>query len=86
MADMARIAHDNGALILVDGAQAVAHTTVVVAGIGADFYVFSSHNIISSVDAAPMNRLAASLAASIAAVASWESVWTPRCTLARKFV
>ncbi len=43
-------------------------------------------NIISSVDAAPMNRLAASLAASIAAVASWESVWTPRCTLARKFV
>lgn len=45
VADMARIAHDNGALILVDGAQAVAHTTVDVAGIGADFYVFSSHKM-----------------------------------------
>lgn len=42
---MAEIAHAHGALMLVDGAQAVAHMAVDVADIGADFYAFSSHKM-----------------------------------------
>lgn len=43
--EMAAIAHENGALILVDGAQAIAHTKVDVREMGADFYAFSSHKM-----------------------------------------
>lgn len=45
IAEMARIAHDNGALICVDGAQAVAHEKVDVKALGADFYAFSAHKM-----------------------------------------
>ena len=45
VAEMAEIAHANGALMLVDGAQAVAHRKVDVRAIGADFYAFSSHKM-----------------------------------------
>ncbi|SDM01519.1 cysteine desulfurase / selenocysteine lyase [Modicisalibacter muralis] len=41
--EMATIAHDHGALILIDGAQAVPHEAVDVRGIDADFYAFSGH-------------------------------------------
>jgi cysteine desulfurase/selenocysteine lyase len=34
-----------GALVLVDGAQAVAHTSVDVQKLGCDFYVFSGHKV-----------------------------------------
>ena len=36
-------AHRVGAKVLVDGAQAVAHLTIDVQALGADFYVFSGH-------------------------------------------
>lgn len=36
-------AHDLGARVLVDGAQAVAHAAVDIAALDADFYVFSGH-------------------------------------------
>lgn len=42
---IAQMAHDAGALCLVDGAQAVAHMKVDVAELGADFYAFSSHKM-----------------------------------------
>ncbi|WP_106478641.1 aminotransferase class V-fold PLP-dependent enzyme [Phytohalomonas tamaricis] len=42
---LARIAHDKGALILVDGAQAVPHQRVDVADLDADFYAFSGHKM-----------------------------------------
>lgn len=45
VAEMARIAHEHGAVICVDGAQAVSHLKVDVRGIGADFYAFSSHKM-----------------------------------------
>ena len=45
VAGMAAEAHRHGAMILVDGAQAVAHTKVDVRAIGADFYAFSSHKM-----------------------------------------
>jgi cysteine desulfurase/selenocysteine lyase len=44
--EMTRKAHEAGALVLVDGAQAVPHLPVDVAGIGCDFYVFSGHKAL----------------------------------------
>lgn len=38
-------AHAVGAVVLLDGAQAVAHTAVDVQALGCDFYVFSSHKL-----------------------------------------
>ncbi len=44
--DMVAKAHASGALVLVDGAQAVPHGPVDVQDIGADFYVFSGHKAL----------------------------------------
>ena len=38
-------AHAAGALVLIDGAQAVPHTRVDVQALGADFYTFSGHKL-----------------------------------------
>jgi cysteine desulfurase/selenocysteine lyase len=43
--EMIQIAHGNGARILVDGAQSVAHTPLNVSELDADFFVFSGHKI-----------------------------------------
>jgi cysteine desulfurase/selenocysteine lyase len=40
-----RLAHDAGAVVLVDGAQAIAHVGVDVRALDADFYAFSGHKI-----------------------------------------
>lgn len=40
-----RLAHEAGAVALIDGAQAVAHIPVDVKELDADFYVFSSHKL-----------------------------------------
>ena len=42
---LVRMAHAQGAVVLVDGAQAVAHMPVDVQAIGCDFYAFSGHKI-----------------------------------------
>jgi cysteine desulfurase / selenocysteine lyase len=44
--EMVHKAHEAGALVLVDGAQAVPHEPVNIAEIGADFYVFSGHKTL----------------------------------------
>jgi cysteine desulfurase/selenocysteine lyase len=44
--EMTRKAHEAGALVLVDGAQAVPHVPVDVQAIGCDFYVFSGHKAL----------------------------------------
>jgi cysteine desulfurase/selenocysteine lyase len=41
----ARIAHSRGALLLLDGCQAVPRLPVDVADIGADFYAYSAHKL-----------------------------------------
>jgi cysteine desulfurase/selenocysteine lyase len=46
VAEMARLAHDAGALILVDGAQSVTHMPVDVHALDADFFAFSSHKML----------------------------------------
>jgi len=43
--EIAAEAHARGALILVDGAQAVPHCPVDVQALGADFYAFSGHKM-----------------------------------------
>jgi cysteine desulfurase/selenocysteine lyase len=40
-----QMAHQRGAVVVVDGAQAVAHMPVDVQAIGCDFYAFSGHKI-----------------------------------------
>lgn len=43
--EIIRLAHENGAIALVDGAQAIAHLEVNVRELDADFYVFSAHKM-----------------------------------------
>ena len=45
--EMVAQAHEAGALVLVDGAQAVPHLPVDVQALGADFYVFSGHKVLA---------------------------------------
>ena len=44
--EMTRKAHEAGALVLIDGAQAVPHLKVDVQAIGCDVYVFSGHKTL----------------------------------------
>ncbi len=43
--EMVRLAHERGAKVLLDGAQAVAHVPVDVRALGCDFYAFSGHKL-----------------------------------------
>lgn len=45
VAEMVRMAHEAGAKVLVDGAQAVAHQPVDVQALDCDFYAFSGHKL-----------------------------------------
>jgi len=47
VAEMARLAHARGAVVVVDGAQAVAHLPVDVQALGCDFYAFSGHKLFA---------------------------------------
>jgi cysteine desulfurase/selenocysteine lyase len=44
--EMTRLAHEAGALVLIDGAQAAPHVPVDVQAIGCDFYAFSGHKML----------------------------------------
>jgi cysteine desulfurase/selenocysteine lyase len=45
LSEIIPLAHEAGALVLVDGAQAVPHHRVDVRGLGADFYGFTGHKV-----------------------------------------
>jgi cysteine desulfurase/selenocysteine lyase len=45
--EMVALAHEAGALVLIDGAQAVPHVAVDVQDLGADFYAFSGHKMLA---------------------------------------
>jgi cysteine desulfurase/selenocysteine lyase len=45
--EMTEMAHAAGALVLVDGAQAVPHVPVDVQELGCDFYAFSGHKMLA---------------------------------------
>lgn len=44
-ADMTQMAHESGAIVLIDGAQSVPHFPVDIQSIGADFLAFSAHKM-----------------------------------------
>jgi cysteine desulfurase / selenocysteine lyase len=46
VAEVARLAHQQGALVLVDGAQSVPHLPVKLADLDVDFFAFSSHKML----------------------------------------
>jgi cysteine desulfurase/selenocysteine lyase len=46
VAEVARVAHAAGALVLVDGAQYTPHFTTRVAELGCDFYGFTAHKML----------------------------------------
>ena len=43
---LVKVGHEVGAMVLVDGAQAVPHFPVNVRSLGADFYAFSAHKML----------------------------------------
>lgn len=45
IASMARLAHEAGAVVVVDGAQAAPHLAIDVNALGCDFYAFSGHKV-----------------------------------------
>jgi len=45
VARIIRMAHDAGAVVLIDGAQSIAHMAVDVQALDADFYAFSGHKM-----------------------------------------
>ena len=45
IAEITRLAHERGAIVLVDGALAAAHVAVDVQALGCDFYAFSGHKV-----------------------------------------
>jgi selenocysteine lyase/cysteine desulfurase len=45
LADIARVAHDNGARLLVDGAQLAPHAPIDMAGDGIDYLALSGHKL-----------------------------------------
>ncbi|MDY0069073.1 MAG: cysteine desulfurase [Porticoccaceae bacterium] len=45
VAEVVRLAHAAGALVLIDGAQGIAHCPVDVQALGCDFYAFSGHKV-----------------------------------------
>jgi cysteine desulfurase/selenocysteine lyase len=47
ISEIAALAHAAGAVVVVDGAQAVAHLAVDVAALGCDFYAFSGHKLFA---------------------------------------
>jgi cysteine desulfurase/selenocysteine lyase len=45
VAELTRLAHEAGALVLIDGCQAIVHQSVDVTALDVDFYVFSGHKL-----------------------------------------
>ena len=45
--EIAAVAHENGAVILVDGSQSAAHMAVDVQDMDCDFFAFSGHKLLS---------------------------------------
>jgi len=46
ISDIVKLAHDVGALVLIDGAQSVPHHRVNVSQMGCDFFAFSGHKML----------------------------------------
>jgi len=47
IAEVAKLAHEHGALVMVDGAQSVPHMPVNVKALDSDFFAFSGHKMLA---------------------------------------
>jgi cysteine desulfurase/selenocysteine lyase len=83
---MTELAHAAGAVVMIDGAQAVPHTAVDVQEIGCDFYAFSGHKLYGPSGVGALYGRAAILEAMppwqgggdmIATVTFEKSTWAP---------
>ncbi|WP_374578037.1 aminotransferase class V-fold PLP-dependent enzyme [Phenylobacterium sp.] len=63
VAQIARIVHEAGALVLVDGCQGVVHLDVDVKALDVDFYVFSAHKLYGPTGVGALYGKAEALAA-----------------------
>lgn len=83
---LAALAHQHGAIIVADGAQAAPHQSVDVAALDVDFYAFSGHKLMSPTGIGVLYGRAALLDSMppyqfggemIASVHQQESTWAP---------
>ena len=63
VAELTRVAHEAGALVLLDGCQAIVHQAVDVKALDVDFYVFSGHKLFGPTGIGVLYGKAARLAA-----------------------
>jgi len=63
VAELTRVAHEAGALVLLDGCQAIVHQAVDVKALDVDFYVFSGHKLYGPTGIGVLYGKAARLAA-----------------------
>ena len=83
--EIAKICHDRGVLLLVDGAQAVPHLPVNVETLGCDFYCFSGHKMLGPTGTGVLWMKAPCIEPSMLGGGMVDAVTSDGCTLAQGY-
>ena len=83
--EIAKICHDHGVLLLVDGAQAVPHLPVDVENLGCDFYCFSGHKMLGPTGTGVLWMKEPTIEPSMLGGGMVETVTSDGCTLAQGY-
>lgn len=83
--EIAKICHDHGVLLLVDGAQAVPHLPVDVENLGCDFYCFSGHKMLGPTGTGVLWMKEPCIEPSVFGGGMVEAVTSDGCTLAQGY-
>jgi cysteine desulfurase/selenocysteine lyase len=83
--EIAKICHDHGVLLLVDGAQAVPHLPVDVEKLGCDFYCFSGHKMLGPTGTGVLWMKEPCIEPSVLGGGMVEAVTSDGCTLAQGY-
>jgi cysteine desulfurase/selenocysteine lyase len=83
--EIAKICHDHGLLLLVDGAQAVPHLPVNVETLGCDFYCFSGHKMLGPTGTGVLWMKEPVIEPSVLGGGMVEAVTSDGCTLAQGY-
>jgi cysteine desulfurase/selenocysteine lyase len=83
--EIAKICHDHGVLLLVDGAQAVPHLPVNVETLGCDFYCFSGHKMLGPTGTGVLWMKEPVIEPSVLGGGMVEAVTSDGCTLAQGY-